>query len=253
MLYLYSHFGNISSDHQTTSIGYQCNNITLIQSYQDCTWLIFPKFANSTKGEKGALHIRMHPLKHYFFDLNICFFTHVQRFAVCPIQKKMNKKPILPCTAPMGECAVNTIIRTKVTTLMASRMANIVHNHFVCLFKPFTFVSQFLLPKCKYRCSITKMNINIPRMQCKYIHVANGNPNRPSPPHASICILDSNTNKAIDISKRLHNRSFFIFSILPQCNLSCNTQIKGCRCYTQSLEYTAHGWQCDNTCTFLQL
>lgn len=138
-------------------------------------WLIFPKFANSNKGKKGALHIRMHPLKHYFFDLNICFFTHVQRFAVCPIQKKMNKKPILPCTAPMGECAVNTIIRTKVTTLMASRMANIVHNHFVCLFKPFTFVSQFLLPKCKYRCSITKMNINIPRMQCKYIHVANGN------------------------------------------------------------------------------
>ena len=31
--------------------------------------------------------------------------------------------------APMGECAVNTIIRTKVTTLMASRMANIVHSH----------------------------------------------------------------------------------------------------------------------------
>ena len=30
MLYLYSHFGNISSDHQATSIGYQCNNITLI-------------------------------------------------------------------------------------------------------------------------------------------------------------------------------------------------------------------------------
>lgn len=93
-------------------------------------------------------------------------------------------------------------------------MANIVHSHFVCLFKPFTFVSQFLLPKCKYRCSITKMNINIPRMQCKYIHVANGNPNRPLPPHASICMLDSNTNKAIGISKRLHNRSFFIFSIV---------------------------------------
>ena len=30
MLYLYSHFVNISSDHQATSIGYQCNNITLI-------------------------------------------------------------------------------------------------------------------------------------------------------------------------------------------------------------------------------
>lgn len=184
----------------------------------------------------------MHPLKHYFFDLNICFFTHFQRLAVCPIQNKMNKKPILPCTAPMGECAVNTIIRTKVTTLMASRMANIVHSHFVCIFKPFTFVSQFLLPKCKYRCSITKMNINIPRMQCKYIHVANGNPNRPLPPHASICILDSNTNKAIGISKRLHNRSFFIFSILPQCNLSCNTQIKGCCRNAQSLKHTTHCW-----------
>ena len=98
---LLSLFGNISSNDQTTSIGYQCNSITLIQSYQDYTWLIFPKFANSNKGEKGALHIRMHPLKHYFFDLNICFFTHVQRLAVCPIQNKMNKKPILPCTAPM--------------------------------------------------------------------------------------------------------------------------------------------------------
>ena len=34
---LHSHFGIISSDRQATSIGYQCNNITLIQSYQDCT------------------------------------------------------------------------------------------------------------------------------------------------------------------------------------------------------------------------
>ena len=58
-----------------------------------------------------------------------CFFTHFQRLAVCPILNKMNKKPILPCATPMGECAVNTIIRTKVTTLMASRMANIVHSH----------------------------------------------------------------------------------------------------------------------------
>lgn len=52
MLYLHSHFGNISSDHQTTSIGYQCNNITLIQSYQDCTWLIFPKLPIQTNGKR---------------------------------------------------------------------------------------------------------------------------------------------------------------------------------------------------------
>ena len=144
---MHSHFGNISSDHQTTSIVYQCNNITLIQSYQDCTWLIFPKFANSNKEGKGALHIRMHPLKHYFFDLNICFFTHFQRLAVCPIQNNINKKPILPCTAPMGECVVNIIVRIKATMLMKSRMTNITQSHFDCLFKPFTFVIQFLLPK----------------------------------------------------------------------------------------------------------
>ena len=34
---LHSHFGIISSDRQATSIGYQCNSITLIQSYQDYT------------------------------------------------------------------------------------------------------------------------------------------------------------------------------------------------------------------------
>lgn len=34
---LHSHFGNISSDHKATSIGYQYYNITLILSYQDCT------------------------------------------------------------------------------------------------------------------------------------------------------------------------------------------------------------------------
>ena len=167
--------------------------------------------------KQDALHTRNAPFKHYFFDFNICFFTHFQRFAVCPIQNNMNKKPILPCTAPMGECAVNTMIRTKTTTLMANRMANIVHSRFVCLFKPLTFVSQLLLPKCKYRCSITRTNINVPKMQCKYIHVENGNPSRPLPPHASICMLDSKTNKATGISKRSHNRIFFIFSILPQC------------------------------------
>ena len=34
---LHSHFGNISSNFKTTRVGYQCNSITLIQSYQDCT------------------------------------------------------------------------------------------------------------------------------------------------------------------------------------------------------------------------
>ena len=36
-VYLHSHFGNISSNLKTTRGGYQCNSITLIQSYQDCT------------------------------------------------------------------------------------------------------------------------------------------------------------------------------------------------------------------------
>ena len=146
-----------------------------------------------------------------------CFFTHFQRLAVCPILNKMNKKPILPCTAPMGECAVNT---------------------------NYTY---------KTHDTNGKQNGEYSTQPFKYIHVANGNPNRPFPPHASFCILDSNTNKAIGISKRLHSRSFFIFYILPQCNFACNTQIKSCCCDTQSLKYTAHSRQSNNTCTFLQL
>lgn len=159
----------------------------------------------------------MHPLKHYFFDLNICFFTHFQRLAVCPIQNNINKKPILPCTAPMGECVVNIIVRIKATMLMKSRMTNITQSHIVCLFKPFTFVIQFLLPKYKYRCSITKMNINVPRMQCKYIHVANGNPNRLLPPHASICMLDASDNTAKVISKRLQTLNVETLFITMYC------------------------------------
>ena len=36
-VHLHSHFGNISSNLKTTRVGYQCNSITLIQSYQDYT------------------------------------------------------------------------------------------------------------------------------------------------------------------------------------------------------------------------
>lgn len=34
---LHSHYGNILSNLKTKRVGYQCNSITLIQSYQDCT------------------------------------------------------------------------------------------------------------------------------------------------------------------------------------------------------------------------
>lgn len=81
------------------------------------------------------------------------------------------------------------------------------------LFKLLNFCHQLLLPKCKYRCSTTNMNINIPRQQCRYINSENEKPHRPSPPHASICMLDNNTNIEIGISKKSHNLSLFILSI----------------------------------------
>ena len=61
------------------------------------------------------------------------------------------------------------------------------------------------------------MNINVPRMQCKYIHVANGNPNRLLPPHASICMLDASDNTAKVISKRLQTLNVETLFITMYC------------------------------------
>lgn len=133
------------------------------------------------------------------------------------MQNRRNKKPILPCTAPKGVCAGNTIMCTKTAILMTNKTTNITQSHLVCFFKLLNFCHQLLLPKCKYRCSTTNMNINIPRQQCRYINSENEKPHRPSPPHASICMLDASVNTAKNISQRLHTFNFGILFIVMYC------------------------------------
>ena len=92
----------------------------------------------------------------------------------------------------------------KTTTLNASKMANTTQSHLVCILSFLTLASQLHLPKCKYRCAMTKANIPVPRTQCRYIQLSNDKPNAPLPSHTSICMLETSVNTPTAIRQKLH-------------------------------------------------